>query len=116
MLSGGVHWMCVDCELSGSPHNAGGERYAHLRLEFAAEWHRLGVEALRLEHFVKKWKLLFVFRLLSFEYHQRCTKGFRGLKCSVKCVECRGQSTSFHLSSRIKDLNCFFSPSIKYNS
>ena len=31
-----------------------------------------------------------VFRLLSFEYHQSCMKGFRGMKCSVKCVECRG--------------------------
>jgi len=46
--------MCVGCGLSGSPPNAGRERYANLCLEFTAEWPRLGVEALRLEHFVEK--------------------------------------------------------------
>jgi len=46
--------MCVSCGLSGSPPNAGGERYANLRSDGAAGWPRLGGEALRLEHFVKK--------------------------------------------------------------
>ena len=46
--------MCVGFGLSGSPPDAGGERYANLRSEGAAEWPRLGVEVLGLEHFVKK--------------------------------------------------------------
>jgi hypothetical protein len=54
MMAGGVHWMCVGCGLSGSPPIAGRERYANLRSESAAEWPRLGLEALGLEHFVQK--------------------------------------------------------------
>jgi hypothetical protein len=38
--------MPVGCGLSGSPSNAGGERYANLPLEGAAELPHLGVEAL----------------------------------------------------------------------
>ena len=91
MLTCGVQEICVGCGWSGSPPNAGGERYVSLLSEGAAEWTRLGVEALVLE--LKKkmgTSLLLVFFLLSFEYHLSCMEGFRGLKCSVKCEECRG--------------------------
>jgi len=43
--------MCVGCGWSGSPPNTGGERYVSLLSEGAAEWTRLGVEALVLELF-----------------------------------------------------------------
>lgn len=52
MLTGGVQGMCVGCGWSGSPPSAGAERYVSLLLEGAAEWTRLGVEALVLELFV----------------------------------------------------------------
>ena len=51
MLTGGVQGMCDGCGWSGSPPGAGGERYVSLLSEGAAEWTRLGVEALVLELF-----------------------------------------------------------------
>ena len=45
--------MCAGCGWSGSQPNAGGERFDTLLSEGAAEWTRLGVEALMLELFVK---------------------------------------------------------------
>jgi hypothetical protein len=53
MLTCGVQEMCVGCGWSGSPPNAGREQYVSLLSEGAAEWTRLGVEALVLELFVK---------------------------------------------------------------
>ena len=53
MLTGGVQGMCDGCGWSGSPPSAGGERYVSLLSEGAAEWTRLGVEALVLELFNK---------------------------------------------------------------
>jgi hypothetical protein len=89
MLTGGVQGVCVGCGKSGSPPNAGGERYASLLSEGAVEWTRLGVEALVLELFVNFLEPLTCICLLSFEYHQSCMEGFRKLKCTLKCVECR---------------------------
>ncbi len=54
MLTGGVQGMCDGCGWSGSPPGAGGERYVSLLSEGAAEWTRLGVEALGLELKKKK--------------------------------------------------------------
>ena len=53
MLTGGVQGECDGCGWSGSPPGAGGERYVSLLSEGAAEWTRLGVEALVLELFLK---------------------------------------------------------------
>ena len=92
MLSGGVQGKCDGCGWSGSPPSAGGDRYVSLLSEGAAEWTRLGVEALVLELFLKnRMSLLLVFCLLGFEYHHSCMGGFRVLKCGVKCVECKGR-------------------------
>ena len=53
MLTGGVQGECDGCGWSGSPHGAGGERYVSLLSEGAAEWTRLGVDAIVLELFLK---------------------------------------------------------------
>ena len=53
MLTGGVQGECDGCGWSGSPPGAGGELYVSLLSDGAAEWTRLGVEALVLELFLK---------------------------------------------------------------
>ena len=53
MLTGGVQGECDGCGWSGSPPGAGGERCVSLLSDGAAEWTRLGVEALVLELFFK---------------------------------------------------------------
>ena len=54
MLTGGVQGECDGCGWSGSPPGAGGERCVSLLSDGAAEWTRLGVEALVLELNKKK--------------------------------------------------------------
>ena len=46
MFTGGVQGMRVGCGWSGSPPSAGRARCANLFSEGAAEWTRLGVNAL----------------------------------------------------------------------